>query len=55
MGFFSKAFKTALTAIETPVAVVKDVVTFGGVLNDSGKTYTEKELKKDYKKMKDSL
>ena len=58
MGFFGKLIKTAITAVETPIAIIKDAATLGGTINDNDETYTEKKLKElgdDYQKMKDSL
>lgn len=36
---------TVLTFVTTPVAVVADVVTLGGTMNDRKETYTESQLK----------
>jgi hypothetical protein len=32
--------------IETPIAIVSDIVTFGGVLNDKDEPYTVSSIKK---------
>ena len=44
MGLFKKIIKTTLTIAETPIAVVKDVATLGGVLTDNERSYTAKKL-----------
>ena len=58
MGFFGKLTRLTLDLIETPIAIVKDVATLGGSLNDRDESYTVKKLKDiadDYEEMKDSL
>lgn len=40
--------------IETPVAVVADVVTLGGVLTDKDKPYTAKALEKVMQNVEDA-
>jgi hypothetical protein len=58
MGFFGSLLKTAMDIVETPVAIVKDVATMGGVLTDQDKPYTIQKLEeagKDWDKAKDSL
>jgi hypothetical protein len=58
MGFFGKLTKTLLTVVETPVAIVKDVVTLGGAIEDEDEPYTVQKLKeigKNYEEMKESL
>lgn len=49
MGLFGNIFKVAIDLVETPIALVKDVVTMGGVLEDRGSYTVEKlqELKDD--------
>lgn len=37
---FTSLFKAALSVVTVPVAVVSDVVTFGGSLTDKDKPYT---------------
>lgn len=46
MGLFGKLLKTGLHVVTTPVAIVKDVVTFGGLNTGEDKTYTTKQLHK---------
>lgn len=58
MSFLSKLVKVGLNIVETPIAIVKDTVTLGGVLTDRDTTYTEEkleELEDDYEDMKDEL
>ena len=63
MSFLSKVVKTGIDAIELPVAIVKDVLTLGGVANDGhfrngNRTYTGKKLKDigdDLEEAKDEL
>lgn len=58
MSIFGSILKTALTIAETPVAIVKDVVTLGATLSDEGEPYTSRKLQElgdDYEKMKDDL
>ena len=40
--------------IETPVAVVADVITLGGAINDKRKPYTAEALSKVVKNLEDS-
>lgn len=50
MGFLGSIFKIMADIVETPIAIVKDVVTMGGVLDDKKESYTAeklKELKRD--------
>ena len=49
MSILGKIFEVTIDVIEIPVAVVKDVVTLGGVLEDEPEPYTVKKLK-DVKK-----
>lgn len=44
-GFLGKVVKTTLDVALVPVAVVQDVVTLGGELNDKGETYTGEKLR----------
>lgn len=51
MGFLGGLFSMALDVIETPIAIVKDVVTLGGALTDEDEPYTAQkigELSDDY-------
>lgn len=49
MGILGNIFKVVADVVETPIAIVKDVVTMGGVLDDRGSYTAEKlkELKQD--------
>ena len=40
--------------VETPIAVVKDVVTMGGALTDEDEPYTAQSLKKVVKNVSDA-
>lgn len=42
---------TVQTAIDVPVAVVNDVVTFGGILNEKEKPYTVEALENSIKRL----
>jgi hypothetical protein len=56
MGFFGSLIKAAITVVETPVAMVKDVVTLGGAITDRDISYTEEkflELGEDVEDIKD--
>lgn len=44
MGLFGSLLKTVIDVVETPIAVVKDVATMGGVLTDQNKPYTQQKL-----------
>jgi len=58
MGFFGNLAKLAMDVVETPVSVVKDVVTMGGALTDQKKPYTAQSLEdigKDWDEMKEDL
>ena len=46
MGFLKSLTKTALDVATSPVDVVKDLVTMGGVLADEEEPYTFRKLKK---------
>jgi hypothetical protein len=41
-------------AIETPIALVKDVVTLGGAITDQSEPYTIKSLKRVVKNVEDA-
>jgi hypothetical protein len=58
MGIFGKLIKLTLDVVETPIAVVKDVVTLGGAINDKNQPYTLDKIEdigSDYQKIKDEL
>ncbi len=42
---------TVQTVIDVPVAVVNDVVTFGGILNEKEKPYTVEALEDSIKRL----
>jgi hypothetical protein len=43
-GFINKLVKAGMELAETPIAVVKDVVTMGGTITDQDKPYTIQKL-----------
>jgi hypothetical protein len=45
MSLFGKLLKTALDVATVPIAIVKDVATMGGAVNDHGTTYTGDKLR----------
>lgn len=45
MGIFGAVVGTLIETVKLPVAVVKDVVTLGGALNEHG-SYTGEQLEK---------
>ena len=47
--------KSALVVVEAPVAVVADVVTLGGALNDKDKSYTEEAIEAFVKNVSDVI
>ena len=47
--------KSALVVVEAPVAVVADVVTLGGALNDKDKSYTEEAIEALVKNVSDVI
>ena len=47
--------KSALVVVEAPVAVVADVVTLGGALNDKDKPYTEEAVEAFVKNVSDVI
>ncbi len=63
MGFFGKLVKAGIDTLSLPVAIVKDVATLGGSINDGYfkngcNTYTLKKLKdigSDVEEAKDEL
>ena len=44
MGLFGKLVRTAVNVATLPVAVVKDVVTLGGIATDNHGSYTAEKL-----------
>ena len=52
--FNSLVKATVGVVVETPLAVVADVVTMGGVLTDKEVPYTADALEKVYENLKDS-
>lgn len=55
-GILSNLTKAAIGVIvETPVAVVADVVTMGGALTEQDKPYTATALQKVYKNVSNAL
>lgn len=44
MSLFGKIVRTAVNVATLPVAVVKDVVTFGGMATDQRESYTTQKL-----------
>jgi tryptophan synthase alpha subunit len=63
MSFLGKLVKAGIDTIELPVAIVKDILTLGGTVNDGhyrngNRTYTIKKLKdigEDIEEAKDEL
>jgi hypothetical protein len=58
MSIFGKLLKTGFDIVTTPVDVVKDIATLGGVLSDQHKTYTAQKLNKladDAEEIRDEL
>jgi hypothetical protein len=53
MSVFSKLTKIAIDTITSPIEIIKDVVTMGGILTDSNKPYTAKRLNKLGKDLKE--
>lgn len=55
MGLFSSLTKAVVgVVIETPVSIVADITTLGGVLTDKDKSYTSASLEKVIKNLQDS-
>lgn len=46
MGLFNKLIKTGLNVVTTPIDIVKDVGTLGGLITDQDKPYTVQKAKK---------
>ena len=53
MGIFSKLVKIGINTVTTPIAIVKDVVTLGGSVNDHGSYTAEKAREKGVTKKDD--
>lgn len=54
MSIFKKLVKGVLDTALTPVEVLKDVVTIGGVSTDQKEPYTARRLKKALRAFKDA-
>jgi len=57
MGFFTalqKVAKATVDVVVTPVEVVKDIATMGGLLTDENEPYTVQRLKKAKENLEDS-
>ena len=46
MKLFGQLIRTVVNVVTLPVAVVADVVTLGGTMNEHGKPYTAEALQK---------
>lgn len=46
MGFFGKLTQGVIDVATTPIDVVKDIATLGGVLTDEDEPHTVKKIKK---------
>ena len=58
MSFLGKMIKAGIDTVSIPIAIVKDVATLGGVLEDEPRPYTLKKLReigKDIEEAKDEL
>ncbi len=58
MGLFGKLIKTGFDVVTSPIEVVKDAVTLGGVCTDEDEPYTVKRLKrlaKDLEETRDEI
>ncbi len=55
LGFLESLAKAAVAVAVTPVAVVADVVTLGGTLNDRDETYTETAFEAVVKNLEDAI
>jgi hypothetical protein len=58
MGFLGKLVKAGIDTVSLPVAIVKDVVTLGGLNTDEEEPYTLRKLKdigEDIEEAKDEL
>jgi hypothetical protein len=54
MGFLGKLIGATMDVVLTPVEIVKDIATMGGVLNDENQPYTLQRLNKATKKISDA-
>ena len=54
MGFFGKLLDATVNVALTPIDVVKDVVTLGGVLTDEEKPYTQQRIEKVVEKVEEA-
>jgi hypothetical protein len=58
MSIFGKILKTGFDIVTTPIDVVKDVASMGGVLTDQRESYTTQKLKRlqnDAEEIRDEL
>ena len=46
MGMFGKLIGAVIETVTIPVAVVADVVTLGGAINEKGETYTGSKIER---------
>ena len=46
MGLFKKLIKTTLHTVTSPIEVVKDAATLGGLLTDQDESYSSQRVKK---------
>ena len=53
MGFFGKIAQLGIDVVSTPIDIIKDAATLGGVLTDNDETYTGKKLRKIANKSKE--
>lgn len=54
MGFFGKLLDATVNVALTPIDIVKDIATCGGVLTDQDKPYTIQRGEKVIKKVEES-
>lgn len=50
---FGSLLATAVNVVTAPIAVVKDVVTLGGTLDENGKSHTQEHIDKTIQDIKD--
>lgn len=55
MGFLSKLAKSVVSVALTPVDVLADVATLGGVLQDRKETHTQERLRKAKEALDESV
>jgi hypothetical protein len=58
MSIFGKILKTTLDVVTSPAAVVKDIVTLGGAVNERDKPYTAQkfdQLSNDVEEIREEL